>query len=106
MPKIRIANPQPGCAKYTTANQAERYLRRKEAVIIDGMLHFLFPTERRGRLALNPIIHSERRASDVYVTGIFDLRIANTRKAECGPVFPHLQWMHYSKGSAAHRTAE
>jgi hypothetical protein len=70
MPKIRIANPHPGCAKYTTANQAERYLRRKEAVIIDGMLHFLSSTEWRRKLALNPIIQSERRASDVYIRGI------------------------------------
>jgi hypothetical protein len=97
MSKIRIANPQPGCAKYTTANQAERYLRRKEAVIINGMLHFLFSEERRRKLAVNPIIHSERHASDVYVTGTFDLRIVNTRKAECGPAFPHLQWLHYTK---------
>ena len=70
MSKIRIANPQPGCAKYTTANQAQRYLRRKEAVIINGMLHFLSPNERRRNLALNPIIRSERRASDVYIRGI------------------------------------
>jgi hypothetical protein len=97
MSKIRIANPQPGCAKYTTANQAERYLRRKEAVIIDGMLLFLSPDERRRKLAINPIIHSERRTSDVYVTGTFDLRIVNTTRTECGPVFPHLQWLHYGK---------
>jgi hypothetical protein len=71
MPKIRIANPQPGCARYTTVNQAERYLRRKEAMIIDGMLHFLSPDERRLKLALNPIILSERRDSDVYVNGTF-----------------------------------
>ena len=99
MPKIRIANPHPGCARYTTVNQAERYLRRKEAMIIDGMLHFLSPDERRLKLALNPIILSERRDSDVYVNGTFDLRIVNTRRVECGPAFPHLQWIHYGKGS-------
>lgn len=97
MPKIRIANPQPGCAKYTTVNQAERYLRRKEAVIIDGMLHFLSPDERRRKLAISPIIQSERRASDVYVKGTFDLRIVNSRQAEGGPVFPHLQLIHSIK---------
>jgi hypothetical protein len=70
MPKIRIANPQPGCAKYTTVSQAERYLRRKDAVIMDGMLHFLSPDERRRKLAINPIMQSERRASDVYIRGI------------------------------------
>jgi hypothetical protein len=70
MPKIKIANPLPGCAKYTTVSQAERYLRRKDAVIIDGMLHFLSPDERRRKLAIYPIIQSERRASDVYIRGI------------------------------------
>jgi hypothetical protein len=38
MSKIRIANPQPGSAKYTTGSQAERYVRRKEALIIGGEL--------------------------------------------------------------------
>lgn len=70
MPKIRIANPQPGCAKYTSVNQAERYVRRKQAVMIDGMLRFLSPDERRRKLAIGPIIQSERRSSDVYIRGI------------------------------------
>ena len=70
MPKIKIANPQPGCAKFTTISQAERYLRRKDAVIIDGMLHFLSSDERRRKLAISPIIKSERCASDVYIRGI------------------------------------
>jgi hypothetical protein len=47
MSKIRIANPQPGSARYTTASRAARYVRRKEAVIIEGTLHFLSSTEQR-----------------------------------------------------------
>ena len=70
MPKIRIANPQPGCAKYTSANQAERYLRRKQAVIVDGMLRFLSPMEQRRNQTTTRVIQSERRASDVYIRGI------------------------------------
>jgi hypothetical protein len=70
MPKIRITNPQPGSARYTTARQAERYVRRREAVIIDGKLHFLSPVEQRRVLTFNRIIRSERRASDVYIRGI------------------------------------
>ena len=69
MSKISIANPQPGSARYTTARQAERYVRRREAVIIDGELHFLSSMEQRRMLTLNRIIQSERRASDVYVRG-------------------------------------
>jgi hypothetical protein len=68
--KIRIANPQPGSARYTTANQAERYVRRKEAIIIDSQLHFLSPAEQRRMQTFNRIIQSERRASDVYIRGI------------------------------------
>ena len=67
MSRIRIANPQPGTAKYTTASRAERYVRRKEALIIDGELHFLSPTEQRRLRTLNQTIQSERRASDVCV---------------------------------------
>ena len=70
MPKIRIANPLPGSAKYTTARQAERYVRRKEAVLIDSTLHFLSPAERRQMQSVTRIIQSERRASDVYIRGV------------------------------------
>ncbi len=44
MSKIRIANPQPGSARYTTASRAARYVRRKEAVIVESELHFLSST--------------------------------------------------------------
>ena len=70
MPKIRIANPLPGSSKYTTVGQAERYVRRKEAVMAGGELRFLSPTEQRRFRAVNQIIQSERRASDVYIGGI------------------------------------
>jgi hypothetical protein len=70
MSKIRIANPQPGSSKYTTAGQAERYVRRKEAVIVDGELHFLSPAEQRRMRTYIQTVRSERRASDVYIRGI------------------------------------
>jgi hypothetical protein len=54
MSKIGIANPQPGSAKYTTASQAERYVRRKEAVIVNGELHSLSPTDKnRSRIRIH-----------------------------------------------------
>jgi hypothetical protein len=59
MSKIRIANPQPGSARYTTASQAERYVRRKEAVIIDSELHFLSPSEQRRMQTINRIFQSD-----------------------------------------------
>jgi len=67
MSRIRIANPQPGSAKYTSASRAERYVRCKKAVMKDGELHFLSRAEewRMNTFIQNSI--SERRASDVYV---------------------------------------
>jgi hypothetical protein len=70
MSKIRIVNPQPGSVKYTSASQAERYVRRKEALIMEGELHFLSPAEQRRARSLTQAVQSERRASDVYIRGI------------------------------------
>ena len=70
MSKIRVANPQPGSAKYTTAGQAERLVRRKQAVMVDGVLHFLSPTEQRQMKTFIQTIKSERRASDIYIRGV------------------------------------
>ncbi len=70
MSRIRIANPQPGSAKYATVSRAERYVRRKEAVIIDGELHFISPAEQRRMRSFIQTTQSERRASDVYIRGI------------------------------------
>jgi hypothetical protein len=70
MSRIRIANPQPGSAKYTSASRAERFVRRKEAVMVDGELHFLSPTEQWKMRTFVQTIKSERRASDVYIRGI------------------------------------
>ncbi|HEX2967146.1 MAG TPA: hypothetical protein VHO84_15280, partial [Syntrophorhabdaceae bacterium] len=67
MSKIRIANPQPGCEKYTTASRAERYVQRKEAVIINGELRFLSSVDQRQMQAFIQTVQSERRASDVYI---------------------------------------
>ena len=70
MSRIRIANPQPGRAKYASVSRAERYVRRKEAVIIDGELHFLSPAEQRRMRTFIQTVRSERRVSDVYIRGI------------------------------------
>jgi len=70
MSKIRVANPQPGAARYTTASQAKRLVRRKQAVMVDGVLHFLSSTEHRRMQTFLQTIKSERRASDVYIRGI------------------------------------
>jgi hypothetical protein len=70
MSRIRIANPQRGSAKYTTASRAERYVRRKEAVMINGEQHFLTPAERWKMRTFIQTVLSERRASDVYIRGI------------------------------------
>jgi hypothetical protein len=67
MSRIRIANPQPGSARYTSASRAERYVRRKEAVIIDGILHFLSSMGQRRMQVFIQNIQSERRAIDAYI---------------------------------------
>jgi len=69
MPKIRIANPQPGSAKYTTASQADRYVRRGEAVLIGKTLHFLTDAEQRHQRNIERHISAgeSRSRSDVYV---------------------------------------
>jgi hypothetical protein len=70
MSRIRIANPQPGSAKYASVSRAERYVRRKEAVIIEGELHFLSSVDQRRIQTFIQTFQSERRASDVYIRGI------------------------------------
>jgi hypothetical protein len=70
MSRIRIANPQPGSAKYASVSRAERYVRRKQAVLIEGELHFLSPAEQRQMQAFVQTLKSERRASDIYIRGI------------------------------------
>jgi hypothetical protein len=83
---IEVANPRPGAPKYISRKRADEHCRNGVAYLT-----------RDGRLRFGE--HNPRQGSDVYVTGTFELRIVNTRRAECGPVFPHLQWMHYSKPS-------
>jgi hypothetical protein len=68
MSRVRIANPRPGSAKYTSESQARRYVRRGEAVRIGPDLHFLSDAEQRHMRNVEAHISvSERRASDVYV---------------------------------------
>jgi hypothetical protein len=68
--KISIVNPRPGSTKLTTASQAERYVRRGEAVLNGRELTFLTEAERRHKVNVEKQISiSERRASDVYIKG-------------------------------------
>ena len=71
MPKIRIANPRPGSAKYTTISQAERFIRRGDAVITGDDLYFLSEAEKRHTQNIErQIVAAGRRASDVYINGV------------------------------------
>ena len=70
MPKIRITNPQPRCAKYTTASQAERFVRRGQAVLFGNELTFLSSVEKRQLNAAEQQLRAERCASDVYIRGM------------------------------------
>lgn len=67
MSRIRIANPQPGSARYTSASQAARYVQRGEAVQIGHELHFRSSSEQRHQRNIERQIGQERRCSDVYV---------------------------------------
>jgi hypothetical protein len=70
MSRIRTANPQPGSAQYASFSRAERFVPRKEAVMVDNELHFLTQAEKRKMRTFIQTIQSERRASDVYIRGI------------------------------------
>ncbi len=69
MQKIKIANPQPGSAQYTTVARAQRYVHRGEAVLIGPELHFLSATEQRQQQNIEKQITASegRKSSDVYV---------------------------------------
>ncbi|HTN73100.1 MAG TPA: hypothetical protein VMO00_18610 [Methylomirabilota bacterium] len=68
MSKVRIANPRPGGAQYTTIAQADRFVRRHEAYIDGEQLHFLQPAELRQTQGVMAAIAAERHRSDVYIT--------------------------------------
>lgn len=74
MSKIRIENPRPGCAKYTSASEAERFVRRGQAVLIGQVLHFLSAAEIRHVASVEAqLARSAARGrdySDVYVSGM------------------------------------
>lgn len=67
MSKVRITNPNPGCAKYTTESQADRYVRRGEAVLIGSELTFLSKSERGHMVNIERQMQQGRSRSDVYV---------------------------------------
>ena len=89
-------------------------MRRREAVIIDGKLHFLPPMGQRHMLTVNRIIQSERCASDVYIRGIscdgteeipakwFHRESPNTVRSEEAKPAP---WMPGTDGRRAMRIA-
>jgi len=69
MSKIKIVNSQPGSARYTSAAQADRYVRRGEAVLLGEELHFLSAAELRCHRNIEAQIANaaSRQRSDVYV---------------------------------------
>jgi hypothetical protein len=81
---IEVVNPRPGAPTHISRKRAHQHC-------LNGVAFWT----RDGRLRFRE--QNPRQGSDVYVKGSFDLRIVNTRKAECGPAFPHLQWIHCSK---------
>ena len=68
MSKIRIVNPRPGGARYTTIAQAEHFVRRHEAHLDGDQLYFLQPAELRQTWSVMSAIAVERNCSDVYIT--------------------------------------
>ena len=69
MSKVKITNPNPGCAKYTTESQADRYVRRGEAVLIGCEWTFLSDSEQRHMHNVERSLQAGRSCSDVYVDG-------------------------------------
>lgn len=67
MYKVRILNASKHGAGYTTANQAQHYVRRGEAVLIGDVLHFLTHAEQIRQRQIEQQMVLERWHSDVYV---------------------------------------
>ncbi len=67
--KVQIENPLPGSSRYTTINQATRYVRRGDAIWCGDKIRFPEPEERRYKRAVVAAISQERRNSDVYIRG-------------------------------------
>ena len=110
MPKIRIANPLPGSAKYTTARQAERYVRRKEAVLIDSTLHFPSPAEqRRARIVRRAFLKRHPLCAVYQGKGI--LKVAKVvdhiipHKGDPGIFWDQSQWQSLCVSCHSRKTA-
>lgn len=94
MPKIRIANPRPGCAKYTTESQAQRLVARGEAVMFGRTLEFLSEADQAHMRNIERQLSRERTGSDVYMAGIkFEIVVKKTRTMRYGPAFPVVQFI-------------
>lgn len=84
---VEIVNPWPGTPGKVSYSKAMEYSQA-------GVAYWL----RDGKLKMRTY-HTNascRQASDVYVNGNFEIRVAKTRQAIGGPAFPHLQWIHGS----------
>lgn len=95
MPKIRIRNPRPGCAKFTTPGQAERLVRRGEAVLCGHELEFLSESDRAHMQQIeSQIAASGRTGSDVYVNPYkYEIIVRKLRAIPTGPAFPIVQFV-------------
>lgn len=94
MPKIRIRNPRPGCAKFTTPGQAERLVRRGEAVLFGHELEFLSAADQAHMQRIDAQIAADRKGSDVYVDKYaYEIRVKKHRSIPTGPAFPIVQFV-------------
>jgi hypothetical protein len=94
MPKIRIRNPRPGCAKFTTPGQAERLVRRGEAVLFGHELEFLSASDQAHMQRIERQIAADRKGSDVYVDPYcYEIIVRKLRSIPTGPAFPIVQFV-------------
>ncbi len=83
----------PGCAGYISLSTAERKIRAGKAIWDGDQIRYLVDGERRMLQTVVRLVASERRASDVYVKGGFDIVIVGR------DTFPHTQWLHGTPAS-------
>lgn len=94
MSKIRIANPRPGCAKFTTESQAARLVASGKAVLFGRTLEFLSEADQANMRRIEKQLSQERTGSDVYMAGKkFEIVIKKNRAIPFGPAFPVVQFL-------------
>jgi hypothetical protein len=96
--KIRIANPQAGSARYTSVNQAIRYIAKQEAVWLDdakSAIAFLTPAEMRELRSIEAQMRrNPRQGSDIYVSGAWEIIKTHSMTFPCTQ-FIHTEHPHY-----------